>query len=77
MEIIKANPEQYPLPAVNAEAVANAKIGPKVYNSNEQLSYVVNNIFGRLVSEESLTKEDIMEELKIATDMAQQIAAEQ
>lgn len=77
MEIIKANPEQYPLPAVNAEAVANAKIGPKVYNSNEQLSYVVNNIFGRLVSEESLTKEDIMKELKIATDMAQQIAAEQ
>lgn len=77
MEIIKANPEQYPLPAVNAEAVANAKIGPKVYNSNEQLSYVVNNIFGRLVSEENLTKEDIMEELKIATDMAQQIAAEQ
>lgn len=77
LEIIKANPEKYPLPSVNAEAVEIAKIGPKVYNSSEQLSYINSSVFSRLVTEENITKEDIMEELQRATDIAKQIADEQ
>ena len=77
MEIIKANPEKYPVPSVNAGTVDTAKIGPKVYNSNEQLSYISSSIFSKLVTVENLTKEEIMSELEIATDIAKQIAAEQ
>jgi len=77
LEIIKANPEKYPLPAANAEAVETAKTGPKVYNSNEQLSYISNNIFGRIVSEENLAREELMTELEKATEIARQIAQEQ
>lgn len=77
LEIIKAAPDEYPLPSVNAEAVETAKIGPKVYNVGEQLSYISNNVFGKVVSEENLTKEDLMTELEKATETARQIAEEQ
>lgn len=77
LDVIKENPDKYPVPYVNAGTVDTAKIGPKVYNSNEQLSYISSSIFGRLVTEENLTKEDIMTELETATEFAKQIAAEQ
>ena len=77
LEIIKANPDEYPLPAANAEAIETAKIGPKVYNVLEQLAYISNNIFGRIVSEENFSREELMTELEKATEIARQIAAEQ
>lgn len=77
LEAVQADPEKYPLPSVNAQQVVNAKISPQVYNVSEQLSYINTTIFGRIVSEEELTKEDLMAELETATDIARQVADEE
>lgn len=77
LEQIKANPEKYPLPAVNAEQVVNAKIAPQVYNVGGQMAYLNETVFGRIVSEENLTREDLMTELEKATEIARQVADEE
>lgn len=77
LEQIKANPDKYPLPAVNAEQVVNAKIAPQVYNVGGQMAYLNETVFGRIVSEENLTREDLMAELEKATEIARQVADEE
>ncbi len=77
LEQIKADPEKYPLPAVNAEQVGNAKIAPQVYNVSGQMAYINETVFGKIVSEENLTKEDLMTELEKATETARQVADEE
>ena len=77
LEKIKSNPEKYPIPSVNADTILTAEIAPQVYNVSEQMSYVSGTIFPEVVSEENLTKEDLMKELETATDIARQIADEE
>lgn len=77
MDLIKANPEQYPVPAVNVEAVEYSKPSPKVYNSSSQTGYVTTNIWPLVVSDPDLTKEDLLPLFEQATENAKQIAAEQ
>lgn len=77
MEIIKQNPEKYPVAAVNVEAVEYSKPAPKVYNSASQTGYVTTNIWPLVVSDPDLTKEDLMPLFEQATENAKQIAAEQ
>ena len=77
LELIEADPEKHPLPAVNAVQVANAKIAPQVYNVSGQMAYIGETIFGKVVSDEKLTKDDLMAELENATDIARQVADEE
>lgn len=75
-ELILQNAEKYPLAAANIEQIKTAKIAPQVYNVGEQMKYLNENVFNMVVSQEKLTKEQLMPELEKATKMSEQIAAD-
>ena len=77
MEAIKANPEKYPVPAVNVDAVLDSKPYPKVYNGGAQIDYVTNNIWPLVVSDPELTREELLPLFEQATKNARQIADEE
>lgn len=74
LAMIQENPEEYPLPYQNQSQFDNYSPAPQVYQYGEQIRYMNETVFGRLVREENITKEQLMEELEIATKNAQQIA---
>ena len=41
------------------------------------MAYINETVFGKIVSEENLTKEDLMTELEKATETARQVADEE
>lgn len=73
IDYIAEHKDEYPLAYANHQQFANCKIAPQVYNVGEQMKYLNENLFNRIVTEE-LTKEQIMEELQKATKMAQQVS---
>ncbi len=77
MDLIKEKPDEYPVPAVNVDTVANCTFAPRVYNSTSQTAYVTENIWGKVTTEENLTHEDLMELLQQATENAKQLAGEE
>ena len=77
MDLIKEKPDEYPVPAVNVDTVANCTFAPRVYNSTSQTAYVTENIWGKVTTEENLTHEDFMELLEQATENAKQLAGEE
>lgn len=70
MELVKANPEKYPVAAVNYGIFDDAMILPAIYNIREQVKYVNENVWAMVVQTEDLSKEALMEELKTATEIA-------
>lgn len=74
LDLIAEDPEKYPLANENAKQFDTMTGAPQVYQFGEQMRYMIENVFSMLVTEENLTKEDLMAELQIATDNAQQIA---
>lgn len=74
MEYIQQDPEKWPLACANYEQFDNCKIAPQVYNVGEQMKYLNENLFNKVVSTEDLTRDDIMSELEKATKQAEQIA---
>lgn len=77
MDLIRANPEKWPVAAVNVDAVENSKPNPKVYNSGAQTGYVTTNIWPLVVSDPDLTREELAELFEQATKNARQIADEE
>lgn len=77
MDVIRANPEKWPVAAVNVDAVTASKPNPKVYNSGAQMSYVNNNIWPLVVSDPDLTREQLADLFAQATKNARQIADEE
>lgn len=77
LEAIKANPEKYPVPAVNAEAVLYSGAYPKLYNVGAQFGYVTTNIWPLVVSDPDLTKDQLMDLFAQATRNAREIADEE
>lgn len=74
MEYIQQNPDKWPLACANYQQFDNCKIAPQVYNVGEQLKYLNENLFNKVVSTEKLSKDDLMKELEKATKQAKQAA---
>lgn len=74
MNYIEENQDQYPLSYQNQQMFDDYVAAPQVYQYGEQIRYMNETVFGRLVREEDITKEELMEELEIATDQAKQIS---
>lgn len=74
LDLIAEDTEKYPLANENAKQFDTVTGAPQVYQYGEQMRYMIENVFSMLVTEENLTKEDLMAELQTATDNAQQIA---
>lgn len=74
MDMVEANQDQYPLSFQNQSQFDNFSAAPQVYQYGEQMRYMNETVFGRLVREENLTMDDLMEELETATQSAQDIA---
>ncbi|WKA53109.1 extracellular solute-binding protein [Planococcus shixiaomingii] len=74
MELVEQEAEKYPLSAQNIKQFESFKGAPKLYQYREQVRYVVENIYPKVVGEEGMTKEALMAELESATDQAKQVA---
>lgn len=77
MDVIRANPEKWPVAAVNVDTVVASKPNPKVYNSGTQMGYVNNNIWPLVVSDPDLTREQLADLFAQATKNARQVADEE
>lgn len=77
MDAIRANPEKWPVAAVNVDAVEYSMPNPKVYNSGAQMKWVNDNIWPLVVSDPDLTREELADLFEQATKNARQIADEE
>lgn len=71
---IEANQDKYELAYYNKQQFDSYTQVPAVYQFGEQMRYMNENVFQLLVTTENLTKEQLMSELTMATEMAKQIA---
>lgn len=74
MELVKADPEKYPVAAVNYNVFDDAMILPAIYNIREQVKYVNTNVWSLVLQTPDLTREQLMEELKNATEIATELS---
>lgn len=74
MEKVKAEPEKYPVAAVNYEIFDDAMILPAIYNIREQVKYVNKNVWSLVLQTPDLTRDQLMEELKNATEIAMELS---
>lgn len=70
MEEVKKNPDKYPVANVNYGIFDDAMILPAIYNIREQVKYVNGNVWSLVLQTPDLTKDQLMEELKAATEIA-------
>lgn len=75
MDLVAENQEEYPLSYQNQSMFDNFVAAPKVYQYGEQMRYMNETVFGRIVIDQNLTKEDLMTELEAATQIAQEIGS--
>ena len=54
MDLIRENPEQYPVSAVNVDTVSDCAFSPQVYNGIAQTNYVTENIWGKVTTKKIL-----------------------
>ncbi|GEN50400.1 extracellular solute-binding protein [Alkalibacterium pelagium] len=74
MNYIEENAEDFPLPYQNQQMFDDYVAAPAVYQFGEQMRYMNETVIGRIVREENLTREELMEELETATGIAEEIA---
>lgn len=74
MELVKENPQEYPVANVNYEIFDYAVILPAVYNIREQVKYVSETVWSLIVQTPNLTKDALMEELVNATNIAKELS---
>jgi len=75
MDLVANNKDKYPLAYANQQQFDTFVKAPQVYQFSEQMRYMNEKVFSKVVMTENLSKEDLMKELKTATDKAQQIAS--
>ncbi|PZE20055.1 extracellular solute-binding protein [Paenibacillus xerothermodurans] len=75
MDFIVQNKDKYPLSYVNQQQFASFIKAPFVYQFGEQIRYLNETVFSKMVSTPNMTKDQLMKELETATKRAQQIAA--
>ncbi len=74
MAKVKAEPDKYPVAAVNYEIFDNAMILPAIYNIREQVKYVNKTVWALVLQTPDLTRDQLMEELKNATEIATELS---
>lgn len=74
MEIVKQNPDKYPVAHVNYGVFDDAMILPAIYNIREQVKYVNSTVWAMLIQTPDLTRDQLMTELKNATDIAAELS---
>jgi ABC-type glycerol-3-phosphate transport system substrate-binding protein len=75
LEKITAEQDTYQIAYQNSQQFDDYVSAPQVYQFGEQMRYMNESVFSKLVTTEKFTKEDLMKELEKATEMAKQIAA--
>ncbi len=70
MELVQQSPDKYPVANVNYGIFDDAMILPAIYNIREQVKYVNSTVWSLVVQTEDLSRDDLMEELKNATEIA-------
>ena len=74
MELVKQSPDKYPVANVNYQIFDYAMILPAIYNIREQVKYVNTTVWSMVIQTPDLKKEDLMEELKNATEIATELS---
>lgn len=74
METVKANPDKYPVAAVNYGIMDKVEILPAIYNIRSQISYLNETVWPLLVTTPDLTKEALLTELNTATEYATELS---
>jgi ABC-type glycerol-3-phosphate transport system substrate-binding protein len=74
IEKVTAEQEKYQIAYQNSLQFDSFVAPPQVYQYGEQIRYMNEKVFSKLVTTEKLTKEQLMKELESATKKAQQIA---
>lgn len=74
LEKIEADQEKYQIAYQNSKQFENYVNPPQVYQFGEQMRYMNESVFGKLVTTENFTKKDLMKELEKASKTAEQIA---
>jgi len=75
LEKISAEQDTYQIAYQNSQQFDDYVSAPQVYQFGEQMRYMNESVFSKLVTTEKITKDDLMKELEQATEMAKQIAA--
>lgn len=74
LEKVKAESDKYQIAFQNSQQFDNYVSPPPVYQFGEQMRYMNETVFSKLVKTKEFTKKDLMKELEKATKMAKQIA---
>jgi ABC-type sugar transport system, periplasmic component len=74
IEYIKQNPDQYPVSMVTFDILDKCEILPPLYNVREQIKYANETVYNMVIKTPNLTKEQLMPELKKATESAAELA---
>jgi ABC-type glycerol-3-phosphate transport system substrate-binding protein len=75
LEKVEAEQEKYQIAYQNSKQFENYVSPPQVYQFGEQMRYMNESVFSKLVTTENFTKKDLMKELEKATKVAEQVAA--
>ncbi|MBZ5201926.1 extracellular solute-binding protein [Planomicrobium chinense] len=74
MELVESDAAKYPLSAQNIKQFDSFEGAPKLYQYREQVRYVVENVYPKVVGDANMTKETLMGELEKATEQSKQVA---
>lgn len=74
MELVESDAAKYPLSAQNIKQFDSFEGAPKLYQYREQVRYIVENVYPKVVGDANMTKETLMGELEKATEQAKQVA---
>ncbi len=74
MELVKADPEKYPVQAVNYTIFDDAMILPAIYNIREQVKYVNETVWSYVLQTENLDEAELMKLLETATKTAEELS---
>lgn len=74
MELVNKNKDKYQLAYYNQQQFDNFVQAPDVYQFGEQIRYMNETVFNKLVSTKNLTEDELMIELKNATELAKQVS---
>lgn len=74
MNLIEEDKDKYPLSYQNQQQFDTFVPGPQVYQFGEQIRYMNETVFSKLITNKDLTKNQLMKELEKATEKAKQIS---
>jgi ABC-type glycerol-3-phosphate transport system substrate-binding protein len=75
LEKVEAEQDKYQIAYQNSKQFENYVKPPQVYQFGEQMRYMNESVFSKLVTTEKFTKKDLMKELEKASKTAEQIAS--